>query len=429
MKKTGLAALLMALCLMLCACAASGGGKEQKSTLPEKESLTIAIASDLHYLSPALTDNGPLFQEVVARGDGKLMLDIEAITEAFTEQMIAERPDLLILSGDLSFNGEYRSHVDLAEKLRRIEAAGVQVLVLPGNHDISVPMTVRFEGESYERVENTDAQQFRALYSEFGPSDALSVDELSGSYVYAPCEGLRIMMLDTNSYIGNIFPEKSFSWLEEQLKEAKIDGAQVITVSHQNLLAHNNLFISGYRISNGMELEVLLKNYGVLAHFSGHMHIQHAAEDGIIEVLTSPLSLPPCRYGLLCWAPDSLSYEARNVDVSAWAKNQGLTEEKLLRFDEYARESFYQNSYRQIFTSYAQSDLSAESIERLARCFAETNLAYFTGELLDREKLSEEIAFWVETTGEGMETAYLRSILLDDAPNPLKIDFYARESG
>ena len=117
------------------------------------------------------------------------------------------------------------------------------------------------------------------------------------------------------------------------------------------------------------------------------------------------------------------------MDVSAWAKNQGLTEEKLLRFDEYARESFYQNSYRQIFTSYAQSDLSAESIERLARCFAETNLAYFTGELLDREKLSEEIAFWVETTGEGMETAYLRSILLDDAPNPLKIDFYARESG
>lgn len=429
MKKTGFVALSLVLCLLLGACAASGVRAGETKTSIEPNRLTIAIASDLHYLSQALTDNGPLFQEVVAHGDGKLMLDIETITEAFTEQMIAERPDLLILSGDLSFNGEYRSHVDLTEKLRRIEAAGVQVLALPGNHDISVPMAVRFEGESYERVENIDAEGFRLLYNEFGYSEALSVDELSGSYVYAPCGGLRIIMLDTNSYIGNIYPEKSFSWLEKQLKDAQKAGAQVITVSHQNLLIHNTLFISGYRISNGMELEVLLKKYGVLAHFSGHMHIQHAAEDGIVEVLTSPLSLVPCRYGLMRWEPDSLSYEARSVDVSGWAKQQGMTENKLLRFDEYARESFYQNSYCQILSAYAESDLPEESVERMACCFAETNLGYFTGEPLNREKLADDLAFWVQTTGESLETTYIRSILLDDAPDPLKIEIRASKIG
>ena len=421
MKKKRICALLLALCLLLSACAQSGRGKD--GTGGYTQELYIAIASDLHYLSQKLTDNGPLFQEVVARGDGKLMLDIEAITEAFTEQMIAEKPDLLILSGDLSFNGEYQSHVDLAEKLKRIENAGVQILVLPGNHDINVSSTFRFEGEAYESTESISAEEFRRLYGDFGYDEALSLDEQSGSYVYEACEGLRIIMLDTNSFSGNFLPEQSFSWLEQQLKQAKKDKAQVITVSHQNVLPHNNLFNFGYRILNADEIFAILVNYRVLAHFSGHMHIQHAASDGMTEVLTSPLSLVPCRYGLLRWTRNSLSYEAKSVDVSAWAEKQGLSDEKLLHFADYARDSFYQSSYRQIFSAFSSSDSPQESIERMARCFAETNLAYFTGEPIDREKLARDLEFWMETTGESFHTAYLRSILEDDAPNPLQIEF------
>lgn len=429
MKHKRACALLLVLCLLLCACGKDGGGEARGSSEVPKE-LRIAIASDLHYLSRELTDNGPLFQEVVARGDGKLMLDIEAITEAFTEQMIAEHPDLLILSGDLSFNGEYKSHVDLTEKLKRIENAGVQVLVLPGNHDINVSTSIRFEGEGYEQTVNIDAEEFHSLYGDYGYDEALSLDENSGSYVCEPCEGHRIIMLDTNSYVSNALSDRSLSWLEEQLKEAKTDGSQVITVSHQNILPHNNLFIFGYRILNADQIESLLQKYDVLAHFSGHMHIQHAAsDDGITEVLTSPLSLVPCRYGLLNWNRNSLSYEAQSVDVSAWASKQGLADEKLLHFSDYARDSFYQNSYRQIESAYSSFGLSEQSIERMARCFAETNLVYFTGEALDREKLDRDLDFWSETVGEDFHTVYLRSILEDDAPDPLKIEFRNGEIG
>lgn len=421
MKKKHICALLLTLCLLLSACAQRGRGEDGAEG--ELKELRIAIASDLHYLSQELTDNGPLFQEVVARGDGKLMLDIEAITEAFTEQMVAERPDLLILSGDLSFNGEYKSHADLTEKLKRIEDACVQVLVLPGNHDINISSALRFEGEEYELTESISAEEFQRLYGDFGYDEALNLDGQSGSYVYEACEGLRIIMLDTNSYAGNFLPEGSVSWLEQQLKQAKKDKARVITVSHQNVFAHNNLFNFGYRILNADEISPLLKKYGVLAHFSGHMHIQHALSDRITELLTSPLSLVPCRYGLLRWTRNSLSYEAKSVDVSAWAEKQGLSDEKLLHFAEYARDSFYQSSYRQILSAFSSSDYPQESIERMARCFAETNLAYFTGEPIDREKLASDLEFWVETTGESFHTAYLRSILEDEAPNPLQIEF------
>ena len=427
MKYKRMCIFLLALCLLLSACAQSDRGTDGAGG--EEKELRIAIASDLHYLSQKLTDNGPLFQEVVARGDGKLMLDIEAITEAFTEQMIAEQPDLLILSGDLSFNGEYQSHVDLAEKLKRIENAGVQVLVLPGNHDINISSALRFEGEDYELTESISAAEFQRLYGCFGYDEAMSLDRQSGSYVYEACEGLRIIMLDTNSYVGNFLPEQSLGWLEQQLKQAKKDKVQVITVSHQNVLAHNNLFNFGYRILNADEIANLLQKYGVLAHFSGHMHIQHALSDRITEVLTSPLSLVPCRYALLRWTRNSLSYEAQSVDVSAWAERQGLSDEKLLHFADYARDGFYQNSYQQILSGYSNSDYPQESIERMARCFAETNLAYFTGEAIDREKLARDLDFWTETTGESFHTAYLRSIFEDEAPNPLQMKFRKKESG
>lgn len=383
--------------------------------------LRVAVASDLHYISQSLTDNGPLFQEVAARGDGKLMLEIEAIAEAFTEQMIAEKPDVLILSGDISFNGAVQSHRDLAAKLRRIEEAGVQVLVQPGNHDLTEKPALRFEGEGYERVENCTAAEFQAIYADFGYAEALSFDSRSGSYVYAPWAGYRIFMLDTNSALANSFPRESLPWLEQQLQAAQDAGDRVISVSHQNLLNHNSLFRFGYEINNAQALKLLLRQYGVPLHLSGHMHIQHAAQDGITEILTEALSLYPCRYGQLLWDGEGLSYEAKSVDVAAWARSQGRTEEKLLNFEAYARESFYRHFYAQTLAGYADSGLPEETVERLARCFADTNFAFFLGEEIDREALAAELAFWQEAAGEGLEIAYLRTVLKDVSPSPLKI--------
>lgn len=414
MKRTWILCLL---CLLLLACAGCASAGRDAD---EPESLTIDVASDLHYLSPSLTDNGPLFEAVVRRGDGKLMLDIEAISEAFTEQMIAERPDLLILSGDLSFNGEKQSHLDLAEKLKRIEAAGVQVLVLPGNHDMDVSSAACFEGEEYRYVDTVDAAEFREIYADFGYSEALSVDELSGSYVYAPCSGLRIFMLDTNSVSDDSFPEESFAWLEKQLKDAKRAGAQILSVSHQNLLVHNKLFVFGYQILNAEKLEELLCKYGVRLHLSGHMHIQHAAQGSLTEVLTSPLSMTPCRYAQLLWHRVMMSYEVRSVDVSAWAAAQGLEDEKLLRFDEYARDFFRQTAYDKTLARCLSAGMDQEDAERLSACFADTNLAYFFGEPVDRERLSREIDF-IEAQRISYSTAYLHSILEDEPIDPLQI--------
>lgn len=126
------------------------------------DGVTVAVATDLHYLAPELTDGGEFFTRLVSDADGKVMLYIDELVRAFAWQVADERPDALIISGDLTFNGETASHEALADILGGIEAAGVPVYVIPGNHDLNSSMAARYSGDGYERVESpTEASSRR----------------------------------------------------------------------------------------------------------------------------------------------------------------------------------------------------------------------------------------------------------------------------
>lgn len=86
------------------------------------------MATDIHYLARSLTDGGSSFQYMVEHGDGKVVTYIEQIVDAFLEEVSAQKPDMLILSGDLTLDGEKKSHEELAGKLYSVQNAGIPVL-------------------------------------------------------------------------------------------------------------------------------------------------------------------------------------------------------------------------------------------------------------------------------------------------------------
>ena len=114
----------------------------------EKESKRIILMTDIHYLSPSLNDGGEAFTRMVEHGDGKLVNYVEEITDAALDEVVNQEPDVLILSGDLTLEGEKESHEDLAEKLRQVEDAGISVVVIPGNHDINNTRAAGYRGAS-----------------------------------------------------------------------------------------------------------------------------------------------------------------------------------------------------------------------------------------------------------------------------------------
>ena len=182
--------------------------------------MTLVQATDLHYLSQRLTDNGPAFERAVLHGDGKIALRIEELAEGFTEDICRMKPEFLIYSGDLSYNGETESHKDLIRKLHRMETAGTKVLVIPGNHDMESPRAKTYQEEKVLPAATPTKEEFFELYRSFGYDQAESRAPDSFSYAFSAGENLVILMLDANSVHFNTLSDETLAWAEEQLKKA-----------------------------------------------------------------------------------------------------------------------------------------------------------------------------------------------------------------
>ncbi|MGN0971409.1 MAG: metallophosphoesterase [Aristaeellaceae bacterium] len=344
-----------------------------------EDALTLFVATDLHYLAPELTDHGAYFEQMITRGDGKVMAYSEELVEAFVAQVIDRHPDALILSGDLTFEGERASHEALADKLSRITAAGIPVMVLPGNHDLNNPSAARFAGDGHERVDSVTSLEFLDIYRPFGYAGAFARDRASLSYVASLSPTLRLLMIDVNDSLEGEVDPQTLAWAEEQLAQAQRDGCRVIAVSHQNLLLHSSLFSYGFTIDNAFTLHALYAGAPVLCNLSGHIHMQHISqsEAGLWDIATSSLAVSPNQYGVLTLTQSQLSYRTETVDVSAWAAGRGLTDPNLEDFAGYSEAFFKQNARRQALARITQDNQP----EQLADFFAEINAAYFAGRM------------------------------------------------
>ena len=339
----------------------------------------IAVATDPHYISPKLTDGGPCYQRVLAAGDSKFMEYSEEILDAFVEELLnaEERPDALLLTGDLTFNGAVMSHEALAEKLRPLRAAGIPVLVLTGNHDLYNVNAARFEGENFTRVPFATTGLFREIYADFGPDDALSVAPDSLSYLYQVDDGLRILMLDFNT-LGHFcgVSDATLAWAEEQLTDAEKAGAEVIAAGHQNLFQHS-VFHDGYVVAGADRLAELLRSHGVRLFLSGHLHIQHIrTENHLTEIASSALCSWPCQYGMLSSEDGTWSYRTRRLDMAAWAGRHGRTEAVFRDFQNAAAE--YLTAHSRIVPPPDTDEAEREDLMNWMRAL---NLAYFAGDL------------------------------------------------
>ncbi|MBQ6396656.1 MAG: metallophosphoesterase [Oscillospiraceae bacterium] len=393
-----LSCLLLASLLLLAGC--SGAPEKQTETTGETGSWRVVVATDLHYLAPSLTDHGALFRRVMEAGDGKVTELCDEITDAFLEEVKAIAPDALILTGDISFNGEKESHLALAEKLAALEEAGVPVLVLPGNHDL-YRSCYSFFGDEGEQVESVSAEEFAAIYGAFGFDEALSRDDDSLSYLARINDTTRVLMLDADTpHDFCSLSDKTLSWIERRLSEAAVEGKRMLVACHQNLYKHS-MFGAGYVLGCSDELHALLEKYGAELMLSGHMHIQHIqTEGGVTEIATSPLTMGACQYGLLSSENGALRYETRPVNVAAWASARGMDDERLATFAAYAMGRLESRTRTQAEEQLEARGISTQEAAPLVNYACALNNAYFCGDLSEIPALDpdgELFKAWAES--------------------------------
>ena len=98
----------------------------------------IAVASDTHVMAPSLLPDEAKSQDewtsyyVTQR---KMLEQSADLFDQLKTTMLNSKPDILLITGDLTKDGELASHNYVREGLTSLRNAGIKVLVIPGNHD------------------------------------------------------------------------------------------------------------------------------------------------------------------------------------------------------------------------------------------------------------------------------------------------------
>ncbi|MGL5347061.1 MAG: metallophosphoesterase [Peptostreptococcaceae bacterium] len=366
-------------------------GKEKETInykFDKNNDLSMYIATDIHYLSDKLTDNKSAFDKYVTAGDGKQLFYINEIFDAFTDTIKNNKPNILILSGDLTNNGELESHIDLTKKLSSIEASGTNVYVIPGNHDISNPWARKFVEDKQQVTDSINEDEFRSMYSDFGFDNAVLEDDDSLSYLATPSEKVWLLMLDTNNYKTNTtlgYPKmegsiskSTLKWIEKCISLANKQGAKIIPVMHHSIMNHNDVYYDGYTLDDNNKLIEVFKNNNIDFVLSGHVHVQNIAlnkdnNNNLYDIATGSLAVYPHKFGQLNYTSNdnNFVYKTSSVEVS---------DKVLNNFDKYSRDFFGNSIYNMYYKKLSTyENLSNENIDLMAKTMRTLNLNYYAG--------------------------------------------------
>lgn len=401
------------------------------------KNLSMFIATDIHYLADSIHDNGKSYQNFCFIGDGRMIQYVNDIVDAFGYEIKINKPDILIISGDLTTNGEKASHLKLAEKLKEIEkSTGTRIYVIPGNHDIANPWASGFQGEGRYKIPSVSPSEFKKIYKNFGYGEAISKDKHSLSYLAAPSKDVWLLMLDTCEYQLNKktgtpvtngqLSESTLKWIKKCCKEAQKKNARIVTVMHHNLYDHSSRIHYGFTLDNNEEAEKVFRENNLDLVLSGHIHIQDIKsreESGksIYDVTTASLIMYPLQYGVLKYTPGTgFDYSTSQVDVDTWARENGITNNILTDFMSYSKLFLTDNTYKKVYTALTKTGLYTEDEkDAMAETMSLLNVNYLKGtadSVKDAIICSQGYKLWMKAS-EIEDLEPLRSYLLSMIPH------------
>lgn len=289
----------------------------------------------------------------------------EIIREAFDIVLADPDTDTVLITGDLTDNGEITSHEDVLKIFEEYTQKGIRILVTTSTHDYRELTPTKYSkkdqdlGMSYGYDENYEYKRFipcahredlRPWYAPYGRDKASSVDYDSMSYTYELDEKHRLLAINDdyicvkkNNQRG--LNQELIEWTLSECKKAKEDGKTLVTCLHHPVLTPSPIYkLIGSRdiIYDNIHLANLFADNGINVVYTGHSHIHD------IEFLKSENGNPfyDIATGALIGYPPIMRKVSYSDDGTIDVKS--IVIENLSRFDlqgkslpEYCREGFF----------------------------------------------------------------------------------------
>jgi DNA repair exonuclease SbcCD nuclease subunit len=290
----------------------------------------LLVLSDPHYYDPALGTTGSAFAAYTAR-DRKLIAESDAIMRDMVTAVEAEAPQVVLISGDLTKDGEQSSHNRVAGYLHQMMSGGRKVFVVPGNHDIQNDGAQGYAGDVATPVPTISAAEFATIYNDMGYGQAMARDPGSLSYVAEMAPDLWLLGIDSCIYGEVRAPETTpgritdatKAWIQVQLALAASRGARVLAMMHHGVVEHfanQALVFPEYVVDERDAVAALLSNGGVGAVFTGHFHanditrgLPSGSARAIYDIETGSTVTYPCPYRVVDVSADLLAIATRHV--------------------------------------------------------------------------------------------------------------------
>jgi len=324
---------LACLFAMVASCSDDSGGVPPDAGVAPSfyhPAVKLLVFSDPHYFDPSLGTTGPAFETYLA-SDRKLIAESDAVMRAMVGLVATEDPQVVLVSGDLTKDGEQLSHHSAAAYLTQMKAGGRKVFVVPGNHDIQNGGASSYAGDTATPVPAISAAEFADIYKDLGFGDAIARDTNSLSYVAELVPGLRLLALDSCTYgaergpmqTSGRFLDGTKAWIQAQLDDAKKQGIRIVAMMHHGLVEHfarQALIFPEFLVTDRDAVAGLLSNGGVGAVFTGHFHANDitqgtptASAKAIFDIETGSAVTYPCPYRVVDISDDTLVIATRHV--------------------------------------------------------------------------------------------------------------------
>jgi hypothetical protein len=403
----------------------------------------LLVFSDPHYFDPSLGTTGPAFEDYLSR-DRKLIAESDAILRAMVGLVEAENPQVILVSGDLTKDGELASHQSVATYLRQMKSGGRKVFVVPGNHDIQNGGAVSYAGDVATPVATISAAEFADIYRDFGSGDAIARDAGSLSYMAELVPGLRLLALDScvygdapgSSLTSGRFSDGTEAWIRTQLDDAKKRSIRVIGMMHHGVLEHfanQTLIFPEFLIDDRDAVAGLFSTGGMGAVFTGHFHANDITQDvpsggarSIFDIETGSTVTYPCPYRIVDIASDILAITTKHVTTISYDL-QGATD-----FQTYAHDSL-RLGLESLISSLIEAppySMSAETAARISPWLGDGLVAHYAGDEVMPADAQAEVQTLLSSTDfvEQLSGAMLQSIWTDLPPsdNTVTLDLAAR---
>ena len=333
----------------------------------------IVVLADTHVMAPALLDDPGNKEWQTYLKTCKTMQDLSVpIFDTMVEKIIAEKPDRLLIVGDLTKDGEVESHQYVLEKLTKIKDSGIKLYVIPGNHDRGwMQRALVYANDTSTPATQIDNDRFGELYADYGYGGDTERYEGSLTYKAQLFPGLTLFGIDSG--IWCTFREGCIDWVCDEARKEQEKGNQVIVMMHHTVMPHyyyqNNIF----ELSVPEDYEEIRQKFtaaGIKVVLSGHSHASDIARftdsqgNELYDINTgSPISYP-CDYRTLTFDDQ---FNTLKITTNSLTKLDGFED-----FPAYAKERLktsVQNWTKKWFrektegTIYAPDDEQSEEEE------------------------------------------------------------------